>query len=303
MPQPLIKVAVRLVPDEDRAVVAHMLAAKRLAFLEETSLEDDSSRACPCCGTVCGSARDALWHLMRSSPLCGWELLFSKMDLPYCRGCKNPACDRMEGGKKPFVTERSRNNHEQGTKSRNAALLREGFVPGDVVLVDYSGGQERGVFVDAGKGGSLIVNFDDPALGQKSFKWSYTVTKVDDPTVTYTGADNRGAFCGDNPSIVGKRKVLFVAATKNKMAKQFGPVLPFKKFDIHKKEPTLDDLAAYLRQGYRARVYVGTHIFQQCQLKPKAGEDGVEYWGWNVQNMHPGAENKWVFVAVQEKEE
>ena len=78
----------------------------------------------------------------------------------------------MEGGKKPFVTQRSRNNHEQGTKSRNAALLREGFVPGDVVLVDYSGGQERGVFVDAGKGGSLIVNFDDPALGQKTFKWS-----------------------------------------------------------------------------------------------------------------------------------
>ena len=66
-------------------------------------------------------------------------------------------------------------------------------------------------------------------------------------------------------------------------------------------EPTLDDLAAFLRPG--KKLNVGSDIFTQPCLKPLAGEDGVEYWGWNVQNMHPGAENKWVFVAVQEKEE
>ena len=97
----------------------------------------------------------------------------------------------MEGGKKPFAREASRDAHEKGYKSKSA-LLRKGFVPGDVVLVDYSGGQacrkleqERGVFVDAGKTGALVVNFDDPALGQKSLRFKYTVTKVDDPTVTH----------------------------------------------------------------------------------------------------------------------
>jgi len=247
----------------------------------------------------------------------------------------------MKGGKRPFVTERSRNNHEIGYTYGGKALLREGFVPGDVVLVDYSGGQERGVFVDAGKGGSLIVNFDDPALGQKSFRYSYTVTKVDDPTVTHTGADNRGVFCGDQKAkskkektesvllkalvapaptikgcvitnntrvkdvatgqfrgkvaIAGTRPVERIYASSN-YAEKLGAVLDMKDLK------DLNDVAAYLRPGKKLKV--GKDIFKQDKsLKPLAGEDGVEYWGWNVQNKHPGAENKWVFVAVQEKEE
>ena len=72
-----------------------------------------------------------------------------------------------------------------------------------------------------------------------------------------------------------------------------------KRLHIHKKEPTLDDVAAYLRPAAK-RLKVGPNIFKQYKLKPLAGKDGVEYWGWNVQNKRPGAENEWVFVAVEE---
>ena len=67
-----------------------------------------------------------------------------------------------------------------------------------------------------------------------------------------------GQWCG-RLSIAGTRKVLFLASKKRKLATEFGPVLPFKKFHIDKKEPTLDDIAAYLRPGKKLKV--GDGIF------------------------------------------
>ena len=69
-----------------------------------------------------------------------------------------------------------------------------------------------------------------------------------------------------------------------------------------KPEPTLGDVAAYLRPG--KKLQIGKDIFKQDEtLRQLAGEDGVKWWGWNVQNKRPGAENEWVFVAVQEVEQ
>ena len=66
-----------------------------------------------------------------------------------------------------------------------------------------------------------------------------------------------------------------------------------------KREPTLGDVAAYLRPGKEMKV--GVNIFKQNEsLKQLAGKDGVKWWGWNVENKRAGAENKWVFVAVEE---
>ena len=66
-------------------------------------------------------------------------------------------------------------------------------------------------------------------------------------------------------------------------------------------EPTLDDLAAFLRPG--KKLNVGSDIFTQPCLKPLAGEDGVEYWGWITKNKNQGLKSDWVFVAVQEVEQ
>ena len=58
---------------------------------------------------------------------------------------------------------------------------------------------------------------------------------------------------------------------------------------------------AFLRPG--KKLAVGMNIFKQDgTLKPLAGKDGVEYWGWNVQNKNQGLKSDWVFVAVQEVE-
>ena len=88
----------------------------------------------------------------------------------------------------------------------------------------------------------------------------------------------------------------------SKYAEKLGPVIDFKDlkdldFD---GEPTLDDLAAYLRPG--KEVKVGTGIFRG-DLTSLAGEDGVEYWGWITQNKNQGLKSGWVFVAVQEVEQ
>ena len=101
-------------------------------------------------------------------------------------------------------------------------------------------------------------------------------------------------------SIGGKRPVKRIYKSFER-AKKLGAVIDIKEFRLNTKKPTLDDMAAYLRPG---QILQPAHyIFQGSRIKSLAGEDGVEYWGWNVQNKHPGAENKWVFVAVQEKEE
>ncbi len=64
-----------------------------------------------------------------------------------------------------------------------------------------------------------------------------------------------------------------------------------------KPEPTLGDVAANLRPGGR----VGYNIFRG-EPTSLADKDGVKWLGWNVQNKRPGAENKWVFVAVEKVE-
>ena len=66
------------------------------------------------------------------------------------------------------------------------------------------------------------------------------------------------------------------------------------------------ELAAYLRPGKKLKV--GVYIFRRNvkgneSLKSLPDKDGVKWWGWTVQNMRPGAENKWLFVAVQKDEE
>ena len=122
-----------------------------------------------------------------------------------------------------------------------------------------------------------------------------------DGTVGIVGTDGRlrdvvtGNLCGGT---AGKRPVERIYAS-SRYAEKLGAVLDMKDLDL-KPEPTLDDLAAYLRPGKKLKV--GANIFQQDEerLRPLAGEDGVKYWGWNVQNKHPGAEHKWVFVAVEE---
>ena len=68
-----------------------------------------------------------------------------------------------------------------------------------------------------------------------------------------------------------------------------------------KREPTLDDVAKKLRPAAK-RLRVGSDIFMG-EPTSLADKDGIEWWGWNVQNKSPGAENKWVFVAVQKVEE
>ena len=101
------------------------------------------------------------------------------------------------------------------------------------------------------------------------------------------------AVCG---SLASYREVEFIAPTKSKMATKFDRVLPFEDLNFGPK-PTLSDVAAYLRPGKNNKV--GYNIFEEKRLKSLADEEGVEWWGWNVQNKCPGAENKWVFVAVQ----
>ena len=122
-------------------------------------------------------------------------------------------------------------------------------------------------------------------------------------TVGIVGTDGRlrdavtGYLCGGT---AGMRKVKRIYKS-SKNAKKLGAVIDFKDlkdldFD---GEPTLDDLAAYLRPG--KEVKVGTGIFRG-DLTSLAGEDGVEYWGWNTQNKNQGLKSGWVFVAVQEVE-
>ena len=102
----------------------------------------------------------------------------------------------------------------------------------------------------------------------------------------------------------GLRKVKRICHVERRRAKELGAVIDFKDlkdldFD---GEPTLDDLAAFLRPG-KKKLEVGADIFKQNgSLKPLAGEDGVEYWGWITQNMNQGLKSNWVFVAVQEVE-
>jgi hypothetical protein len=99
-------------------------------------------------------------------------------------------------------------------------------------------------------------------------------------------------------AIAGTRRVAFLAHIKNKMAEEFGAVIDMKDLGL-KPEPTLDDLAAFLRPGKKMRV--GGNIFKEDKsLRALAGKDKVKWWGWNVQNKRPGAENEWVFVAVEE---
>ena len=81
-------------------------------------------------------------------------------------------------------------------------------------------------------------------------------------------------------------------------AEKLGAVLNMKDLGL-KPEPTLGDVATYLRPGKKMKA--GTNIFKG-EPKRLEGEDG-EWWGWNVENKSAGAENKWVFVAVRKVEE
>ena len=83
---------------------------------------------------------------------------------------------------------------------------------------------------------------------------------------------------------------------------ELGAVIDIKDLDLDLDgKPTLRDLADYLRPGKKMKV--GASIFKQDKsLKPLADKDGVKWLGWNVQNKRPGAENKWVFVAVEKVE-
>ena len=122
--------------------------------------------------------------------------------------------------------------------------------------------------------------------------------------VVYDGGFVRDVATGQvrgRISIASGRLVAFLAHIKSKMADQFGAVIDMKDLGL-KPEPTLDDIAAFLRPG--KKLHVGKDIFKQDKsLKPLAGEDGVKWWGWIVQNKRAGAEHKWVFVAVQEVEQ
>ena len=102
-------------------------------------------------------------------------------------------------------------------------------------------------------------------------------------------------------SIVGMRLVTRIYHASGYSATELGAILDMKDLDL-KPEPTLDDVAAYLRPG--KEIKVGTDIFKQDKsLKPRAGKDGVEYWGWFTQNKNQGLKSDWVFVAVQEVEQ
>ena len=81
-------------------------------------------------------------------------------------------------------------------------------------------------------------------------------------------------------------------------AEKLGAVLNMEDLGL-KPEPTLGDVATYLRPGKKMKV--GANIFKG-EPKRLEGEDG-EWWGWNVENKSAGAENKWVFVAVRKVEE
>jgi hypothetical protein len=201
VPLRLIKVAVQLLPEEDRAVVARMLAEQRLALLKGT-LQDDSSRACPCCGKVCGSAAEARYHLAKGSPSCSWTLFFSKMtNPPYCRGCGKRDCNRMKGGMRPFATESMRDKHEAGgTKGKGLVYSRmhyAGYGVGTQVYVDFDGanlnkggrenkgGRDRrepfrkklGIIEKIEAFGTVTILFD--TLEMSRFQGSIKLTRVD----------------------------------------------------------------------------------------------------------------------------
>ena len=110
----------------------------------------------------------------------------------------------------------------------------------------------------------------------------------------------RGKLCGQ-VAIAGTRPVAFLAPIKSKMVEKFGPIMDFKDLDL-KPKPTLGDVAKKLRPAAK-RMKVGSDIFKG-EPTSMAGEDGVEWWGWKVENKRPGVEKKekWVFVAVQKVE-
>ena len=121
-----------------------------------------------------------------------------------------------------------------------------------------------------------------------------------DGTVGIVGTDGRlrdvvtGNLCGGT---AGKRPVERIYAS-SRYAEKLGAVLNMEDLGL-KPEPTLGDVATYLRPGKKMKV--GANIFKG-EPKRLEGEDG-EWWGWNVENKSAGAENKWVFVAVRKVEE
>ena len=111
-----------------------------------------------------------------------------------------------------------------------------------------------------------------------------------------------GLVCGATEPL---RQVAFLAPIRNHKSEQFGCVIDLKDLEEldFDSEPTLGDFAAYLRPGQTLKV--GMDLFRKRALKRLAGEDGVEWWGWKVENKQPGVEEeyKWLFVAVQEVKE
>ena len=105
-------------------------------------------------------------------------------------------------------------------------------------------------------------------------------------------------------SIVGTRPVerMFESSIyPSRYGAELGAVIDIKDLDLDLDgKPTLRDLADYLRPG--KKLHVGQSIFQETRIDSLADKDGVKWLGWNVQNKRPGAENKWVFVAVEKVE-
>ena len=123
--------------------------------------------------------------------------------------------------------------------------------------------------------------------------------KLEDGTVGVVGKDGkvRDVVTGDfiGCSIAGTRPAKRIYKSSFR-AKKLGAVIDIKEFRLNTKKPTLNDMAAYLRPGEMS--VISQDIFQGGRIKPLAGEDGVKWWGWNVQNKRPGVkkEDEWVFV-------
>ena len=205
LPAPLISVAVRMLTGEEQTAVAYLLREERLNYLRSLAPPADAPRKCPCCGTVVHSLVDARAHL-RTENECGWKLIkchIPKEQLFWCRGCKNPYCDRGEGGTRPWLEKKNRDIHERAQtrktkqkpqkRQRICHIRRKGYFEKVRVYVDYEGAllgadkkkrrkafdDELGEIIKIGANGVVTILFDTLEPRIQPFQDGFTLRRVD----------------------------------------------------------------------------------------------------------------------------
>ena len=131
VPLQLIPAAVKCLADDEKLVVAYLLAKERYEYLSGARPDAHKPRSCPCCALFFRSQKAALQHLNGPGD-CRERLILQHLDPKsffYCRTCRDPDCSRREFAtpRHPFLDKYTRNAHEKlACGSRDAEFARRG---------------------------------------------------------------------------------------------------------------------------------------------------------------------------------